>query len=179
LLQPAWSKGLGIYPYSRFRGARHYAIHLLMDDRATSKTLTLKVIDGLYVEAMVLSDEARSYFDGYGRTERDALPPLDRVSFACESMKVTTRLMHVVAWLIGQRARLLDPGSFATQPKLGMADEVDAALLDKLPPDAARLGTTSQDLYDRVARIDTGIRQPGWFAAGAVRRMQRDLERYF
>lgn len=150
-----------------------------MHDGATSKTLTLKVIDGLYMEAMILSDEARSYFDGYGRAERDALPPLDRVSFACESMKVTTRLMHVVAWLIGQRARLLDPGSFASQPKLGMADEVDADVQDRMPPDASRLCSASQDLYDRVARIDAGIRQPAWFAAGAVRRMQRDLERYF
>ena len=66
--------------------------------------LTPKLIDGLYVEAMVLADEARSYFDTLGRDDRLALDPLDRVGFSCESLKVTTRLMHVIAWLLTQRA---------------------------------------------------------------------------
>ena len=58
------------------------------------------LIDALYIEAMLLADEARSYFDEVGRAEREMLDPLVRVGFSCESLKVTTRLMHVIAWLL-------------------------------------------------------------------------------
>src|ERR1044072_823986 len=66
--------------------------------------LTPRLVDSLYTEAMLLADEARSYFDRHGREERESLDPLLRVGFSCESLKVTTRLMHVVAWLLTQRA---------------------------------------------------------------------------
>ena len=66
--------------------------------------LTPKLVDSLYVEAMVLADEARSYFDSAARDDRMELDPVDRVGFSCESLKVTTRLMHVIAWLLTQRA---------------------------------------------------------------------------
>src|SRR5918998_3453475 len=75
-----------------------------MADEDRSSALTPKLIDSLYVEAMVLADEARSYFDSCGRDDRLALDPVDRVGFSCESLKVTTRLMHVIAWLLTQRA---------------------------------------------------------------------------
>ena len=66
--------------------------------------ITSRLIDSLYTEAMLLADEARSYFDDAGRDERSMLEPFARVGFACESLKVTTRIMHIVAWLLTQRA---------------------------------------------------------------------------
>ena len=63
-----------------------------------------RLIDSLYTEAMLLADEARGYFDEVGREQRDMLGAMDRVVFSCESLKVTTRLMHVIAWLLTQRA---------------------------------------------------------------------------
>ena len=66
--------------------------------------ITSRLIDSLYTEAMLLADEARSYFDDAGRDERATLEPFARVGFACESLKVTTRIMHIVAWLLTQRA---------------------------------------------------------------------------
>jgi len=74
-----------------------------MSDDASAE-LTPKLVDSLYVEAMVLADEARSYFDSAARDDRLGLEPVDRVGFSCESLKVTTRLMHVIAWLLTQRA---------------------------------------------------------------------------
>ena len=59
--------------------------------------ITSRLIDSLYTEAMLLADEARSYFDDAGRDERATLEPFARVGFACESLKVTTRIMHIVA----------------------------------------------------------------------------------
>ena len=41
-----------------------------MKDSAVQRRL----IDSLYVEAMLLADDARSYFDDDGREERDAFP---------------------------------------------------------------------------------------------------------
>jgi regulator of CtrA degradation len=122
------------------------------------------LIDSLYVEAMLLADEARAYFDEAGRAEREALDPLIRVSFSCESLKVTTRLMHVIAWLLTQRAvaagelrarEALDPAR-----RLGNAPATEPALLAILPPRARSLIDSSTDLHRRVARLDTAQDMP-------------------
>jgi regulator of CtrA degradation len=122
--------------------------------------LTPKLIDSLYVEAMVLADEARAYFDEHGRSDRLSLDPIVRVGFSCESLKVTTRLMHVIAWLLTQRA--VEAGelsaSQARNParRLGEAVTSDAEILPRLPNGALRLIQSSQDLYERVRRLDDG-----------------------
>ncbi|MBV9930432.1 MAG: DUF1465 family protein [Alphaproteobacteria bacterium] len=120
--------------------------------------LTPKLVAALYTEAMVLADEARSYFERQGRDDRDGLDPIVRVSFSCESLKVTTRLMHVIAWLLTQRA--VEAGELSTLQarsparRLGDAPETDAALLPRLPGEAVALIEASRDLYARVARLD-------------------------
>lgn len=117
-----------------------------------------RLIDSLYVEAMLLADEARSYFDEGGRVEREALRPMTRVTFSCESLKVTTRLMHVIAWLLTQRAvqqgdltpcDALDPAR-----RLGGGPVTEPAVLDELPEQARGMIASSIDLHRRVARLD-------------------------
>ncbi|HYN46657.1 MAG TPA: DUF1465 family protein [Allosphingosinicella sp.] len=131
-----------------------------MREFAAQGQLTPKLIDGLYVEAMVLADEARSYFDTGGRDDRLALDPLDRVGFSCESLKVTTRLMHVIAWLLTQRAvaagELSRVEAGTADRRLGQATDTDQALLARLPEAAAELIRSSEELYDRVSRLDQG-----------------------
>ena len=117
-----------------------------------------RVIDTLYIDAMVLADEARSYFDDGGRADRETLDPMARVSFSCESLKVTTRLMHVIAWLLTQRA--VDAGEMAPRDaldpsrRLGAAPVSEPAALAALPESARALISASRDLYHRVARLD-------------------------
>ncbi len=129
-----------------------------MADEDGQSELTPKLIDSLYVEAMLLADEARSYFDVNGRADRDSLDPIDRVGFSCESLKVTTRLMHVIAWLLTQRA--VEAGelsrSQARRParRLGDSPDSDEALLPRLPEGALALVNASRDLYARVKRLD-------------------------
>jgi regulator of CtrA degradation len=122
--------------------------------------LTPKLIDGLYVEAMVLADEARSYFDTGGRDDRLSLDPLDRVGFSCESLKVTTRLMHVIAWLLTQRAvgagELSRSQAGTPERRLGTAADTDRDLLARLPETAVELIRASEELYGRVSRLDQG-----------------------
>ena len=109
---------------------------------------TDKVIDALYTEAMLLADEARGYFDSVGHDDRAAMPPLERVTFSCESLKVTTRLMHVVAWLLSRRN-----GAQTSNP-LSAASESGTAELASLPHEAQLIVKASADLYDRVSRLD-------------------------
>ena len=141
-------------------------------------TLRRRLMDTLHVEAMLLADEARSYFDEIGRAEREALDPLDRVGFSCESLKVTTRLMHVIAWLLTQRA--VDAGELrprdALDPsrRLGQAPVSDFASVRPLPVRAQTLIEARADLHRRVARLDAaqGSASP---PASAVRSMQERL----
>jgi regulator of CtrA degradation len=119
-----------------------------------------RLIDGLYTEALVFADEARSYFDQAGRLERDELGPFARVGFACESLKVTTRIMHIVAWLLTQKA--VEAGEIGIsdgqrpERRLGQAQDSDPAVVVQLPASARQLIASSVDLYERVKRLDDG-----------------------
>lgn len=143
--------------------------------------LTPRLIDGLYVEAMVLADEARSYFDRAAREDRLTLDPVDRVGFSCESLKVTTRLMHVIAWLLTQRAvaagELTRVQAGEADRRLGAASDSDAGLLPRLPKAAIELVRASEELYDRVRRLDDGaaVGASGSPARTLLSRLQRSL----
>lgn len=123
-----------------------------------------KLIDSLYVEAMLLADEARGYFDSAGREERDGLDALGRVAFSCESLKVTTRLMHIIAWLLTQRAihaGELAPGdALSPSRRLGEAPDTDPATIAAMPEPAAAVIRTSIELHRRVARLDGSLDTP-------------------
>ena len=116
--------------------------------------ITSRVVDSLYTEAMLLADEARSYFDDVGRNDRTSLEPFARVGFACESLKVTTRIMHIVAWRLTQRA--IESGELGLadgrrpERRLGHAAESDPAVVEQLPESAQRLINASSDLYARI-----------------------------
>ena len=119
-----------------------------------------RLVDSFYTEAMLLADEARSYFDDAGRDARQELNPFARVGFACESLKVTTRIMHIVAWLLTQRA--IESGEIPghhgrrAERRLGHAQDSDPAIVAQLPEAAQRLINSSADLYSRVKRLDEG-----------------------
>ena len=125
------------------------------------KGLAPRLVSALYVEAMLLADEARGYFDEFGREERDTLTPLIRVTFSCESLKVTTRLMHIIAWLLTWRA--VEAGEIdvceagRAERRLGDAPQSEVAVLETLPDRARAVVQSSLDLYDRVARLDAGL----------------------
>src|SRR5690242_20121974 len=134
------------------------------DTRQQEARITSRLIDSLYTEAMLLADEARSYFDDAGRDDRQMLEPFARVGFACESLKVTTRIMHIVAWLLTQRA--IESGEIPLvegrrpERRLGNAQDSDPAVVKQLPASAQRLINASADLYARIRRIDEGSLEP-------------------
>jgi regulator of CtrA degradation len=142
--------------------------------------LTPKLVDSLYVEAMVLADEARSYFDGPAEADREGLEPMTRVGFACESLRVTTRLMHVIAWLLTQKAVAAGELSAAEarvpDRRLGEAADSDHMLARTFPEDARTLIQASEELYERVRRLDRVTAEPAGAHSPALTLMRR-LER--
>ena len=153
-----------------------------MPDADPRAELTAKLVDSLYVDAMVLADEARSYFDQEARDDRTALAPVDRVGFSCESLKVTTRLMHVIAWLLTQRAvaagELTRAQAAEAERRLGDGPVSDAALLPRLPEPALELIRASEELYERVRRLDEGSFEAspaGSPARSLLSRLERSL----
>ncbi len=144
--------------------------------------IATRLIESLYTEAMILADEARAYFDEEGRAERLTLSPFVRVGFACESLKVTTRIMHIVAWLLTQKAvetgEIKGPDGRRPERRLGKANDSDPLVVDQLPEAAQRLVKTSADLYARVKRLDEGqlTDEPAASPARALMgRLERDL----
>ena len=131
------------------------------DESGQEARITPRLIDSLYTEAMILADEARAYFDDAGRDERSTLEPFARVGFACESLKVTTRIMHIVAWLLTQRAietgEIVQREGRRPERKLGHAQDTDPVVVAALPPSARKLINSSIDLYARVKRLDDGV----------------------
>ena len=120
-----------------------------------------RLIESLYREAMMLADAARSYFDDAERSDRDILDPLARVGLSCESLKVTTRLMHVIAWLLTARAvqagEIDDSEPRHPARRLGDAPMTDVAMLAMFPASARRLIEASVDLHRRVALLDAAL----------------------
>ena len=115
-----------------------------------STDLTPKLIDALYTEALLLSDEARTYFHDSSSSDRIDLAPQPRVLFSCEAIKVTTRLMYAISWLIAARRHAPPTRHFE------WVAPSDDALIEALPPTAISLIVASEKLYDRVARLDAG-----------------------
>lgn len=169
-----------------------------MLDQATAPRrigLAPDLIDSIYTEALLLADEARAWFDRYrpsqaARVVDDQEDPLAnwaarhdpsmRIALSCESLRLTTRLMHVIAWLLQQRALaageidmidLADPVN-----RLGPSPDCDLAMLDELPAPVGVLVRSSLALYGRVEALDT--LQVSSFAAGIppVRAMMERLQ---
>jgi regulator of CtrA degradation len=134
-------------------------MHFFMN--AAHYPLTPKLLSALYTEAMLLADEARSYFDRDSLASELALDV--SVAFSCESLKVTTRLMHSIAWLLNQKA--LNAGELSVfegcsdARDLGYAPASDEFQLGRFPQEAQELILASEDLYFRLQRLNENLRR--------------------
>lgn len=146
---------------------------------ASSRPFDQRVVDGLYIEAIVLADEARGYFDQHGESYRATLDKELRVEFACESLKVTTRIMHAIAWLLTQRAifagELPETARLEDRHRLGAAMNTEGALCASLAPDMASLIVTSEELYNRIARFEQQLVERATLCEGPRPGPARDL----
>ena len=124
-------------------------------------TINPRIIDELYCEALVLSDEVRATFALSGRFEHGYQDEdLARVALSCEALRTTTRMMHAIAWLLNRRAyfsgelsefQLRRSGRLSAVPS--RSDPEQFALLD---PQIRRLIAATERFYDRLLRLDAG-----------------------
>lgn len=130
---------------------------LLHPARDKAASLFRAQVENLYVEAMVLADEAYAALASGRGPAADESGADERIALACESLKTTTRLMHVIAWLLHQRALIAgEPGASEkdSAAELGDALEADKALCRRFDPLVQRIVGDSERLFDRVKRLD-------------------------
>lgn len=138
-------------------------------------------IENLYVEAMLLADEAHAAFAAQrdlgleaGGVRRDALL---QVSLACESLKTTTRLMHIIAWLLHRRAMIagdLGAGPDDSAARIGEPVVADWNVCTRFEEPLRRIVAASERLFERIAAMEAGWNSP--VAATPVQALLARLE---
>ena len=72
---------------------------------ADMRTLNPRIIEALYIEALVLADDVRAQFEqARRRNVADGADDIVRVALSCEALRATTRVLHCLAWLLNHRA---------------------------------------------------------------------------
>jgi regulator of CtrA degradation len=117
--------------------------------------------DRTFDEAMALLVEARGYLLERQYRGSEGLPPRDQLVASCETMRLTSRLAQVMAWLLVQKA------VHAGEIDAAAADEPNRRLggheicaetgpwdVSGLPRRLLQLLDRSHALYNRVARLD-------------------------
>src|SRR5437870_13366075 len=117
----------------------------------------------LFREGMDLVEETAAYLDGIGRTEAKALDRAVSLTYATESMRLTTRLMQLASWLLLHRAvkegemTLTQANREKTKVKLAAGEHTDAQNVSLLPERLRALVERSKALQKAVRRLDATI----------------------
>jgi regulator of CtrA degradation len=154
------------------------------EEKAIGLPVLRAQVENLYVEAMVLVDEAHAAFAAAREPERGERDErsgangraLLQVGLACESLKTTTRLMRVIVWLLHRRAMIAgDPGAGPDDSAARIGDPVaaDWSLCDRFDMPLRRIVAASERLFARVAALEAGWRAPA--APPPVRAMLAEL----
>lgn len=138
-------------------------------------------VENLYVEAMLLADEAHAAFAAQrdlGRGERGHArgAALFLIDLACESLKTTTRLMHIIAWLLQRRAMIAgDPGAAANDSaaRIGEPVAADWDICARFDEPTRRIIAASERLFERVMLLEAGWQAP---AVTPVQQLLAQLE---
>lgn len=122
-------------------------------------------LDKTYDEAMTLLVEARNYVAYQEAADAEHLEMEAKLLVSQETMRITTRLTQVMAWLFGQRAAR--DGEITIDEALGEAYELGGTGVclddshtrdERLPPAVRSLLDRSRNLYLRVQRLESMLR---------------------
>lgn len=144
--------------------------------------LSRPIVEALYTEALVLADEVRAVF-ALGTREPDAGDSSTiRLALSTEGLKTTTRMMHILAWLLNQRAFFsgeLSENQVRQHGTLPSDRAADPKSLMVLEPETRDLIAETERLHQRIARLDEAWRS-GFEMASPARaihsRLRRQLE---
>jgi regulator of CtrA degradation len=117
-----------------------------------------ELFDRTFQEGMALVEETATYLDGPGRQESKSLDRRAALSYASESMRLTTRLMQVASWLLVQRAVRegeMDPlKACDARYRLGGERAIAGETAGAMPVGLKTLLVRSERLYERVLHLD-------------------------
>jgi regulator of CtrA degradation len=150
-----------------------------------------RIVESLYCEALVLSDEVRHAFALHGAAGDDGVGPAlrarevqcehVRAAMSGEGLRTTTQMMHAVAWLLNHRAHFMGELSAFQLKRYGrLSPDVrtpDPARLALLPADIQDLVGNTTRFYDRLLRLDRTWRRPQDTAPSALATLRERLER--
>lgn len=146
-----------MHMWRRRASARSLPAHM-----ARTTDLSRPIIEALYTEALLLADDVRAVFAAGTREPLLGEDAFVRLALSTEGLKTTTRMMHVLAWLLNQRALFSGELSEnqmrlhgALPPDRG-SDEGQLALLE---PETRALIAETELLHRRIARLDEAWRQ--------------------
>ena len=120
----------------------------------------------LFRDGMKLVEETASYLDGPGRQQSKKLDRGAALTYATESMRLTTRLMQLASWLLLHRAvnegemSLAQANKEKTKVKLAAAEPIDIDTIKGLPESLRALIERAKKLHDDVRRLDATIHAP-------------------
>lgn len=140
-----------------------------------------RIVESLYYEALILSDEVRLAFTLSGRLEAVTGDEDEaKVALSCEALRTTTRMMHSVAWLLNHRAFFngeLSEFQLHRYGKLADFPESDPSRLALLDSDTRDLILATERLHARLKRIDASWRERDRNAPSAVAALRERLAR--
>jgi len=145
-------------------------------------------------EGMDLVEETAAYLDGPGRQDSKKLDRTDALTYASQSMRLTTRLMQVASWLLVQRALKEEEMSLsdarADKYRLVPEEKPEGTLsFSELAKDAYALPARlldllarSEQLYERIMRLDRSLygtiaAQAGNTVADQINRLEAAFNR--
>lgn len=117
----------------------------------------------LFREGMDLVEETAAYLDGVGRSEAKGLDRSTGLTYATESMRLTTRLMQIASWLLLHRAvregemTLNQASREKSKVKLTATDPGAPESIARLPERLQDLVARSMALQSKVRRLDSSI----------------------
>ncbi|MFL0357510.1 DUF1465 family protein [Erythrobacter sp. GH1-10] len=129
---------------------------------ARTGNLSRPIIEALYTEALVLADDVRAVF-ALGTREPDiGEDAMVRLALSTEGLKTTTRMMHLLAWLLNQRAFFsgeLSENQVRNHGALPPDRPSDPEQLELLEPETVALIEETEAMHRRIARLDAAWRQ--------------------
>ena len=144
-----------------------------MSERSVQEPVSFKeklagsqAFSALFRDGMALVEETAAYLDGPGRKESKSLKRTAALTYATESMRLTTRLMQLASWLLLHRAvkegemSLAQVNQEKTKVKLSSGEPADEETLQVLPETLVSLIARSRKLLEQVRRLDANIHGP-------------------
>ncbi len=131
------------------------------NEKSVENFVDSEVFARLFKEGMMMVEEAAGYLEGPGRQVARSLSRRGALAYAAESMRLTTRLMHIASWLLVQRSirrREMTPLE-AGHHKYALGGRDTGAGrrflgTPELPSALQNLVSRSHRLYERVCRLD-------------------------